>query len=45
MAINPTLPMALSMIAAEQMQAAEDTEAIVQQLLDYCTIHLNATIQ
>ena len=43
-AINLTTLVTLSSIAAEQVQATEQTEVFVNELLDYLHTHKDATI-
>jgi hypothetical protein len=43
-AVDPTMLTAVNDIAAQQSCATEDTAAAMNQLLDYCATHPNATI-
>ena len=44
-AVDLTVLMALSTIASDQSKATEKTEQTVEQLLDYCATHPDATIR
>jgi hypothetical protein len=44
-AVDTTMLAALSTLASEQASATSKTEAAIQQFLDYCATHPNATVR
>eukprot|EP00957_Ditylum_brightwellii_P048106 3651752-Ditylum_brightwellii.AAC.1 len=44
-AVDPTLALALSTIASQQVNATKKMEEVCHQLLDYMATHLNATVR